>query len=133
MGKRQTGRKLAMQILFQLDYDEEASNFHLENFFIESSVKDESKTFALSLASQAWKFKQESDELIQKYAIDWDISRFSSVDKALLRLALYEIMHTDTSSSVIIHEIVELAKLYSTDYSSSFINGILGSFLKDYV
>lgn len=133
MGKRQTGRKLAMQILFQLEYDTNDNNFDLENFFIESSVKEESKLFAISLASNAWKFKTKSDAYIKKYAIDWDFSRLSSVDKALLRLGFYEIINTNTSPSVIINEVVELAKVFSSESSSSFINGILGSYLKDNV
>ena len=71
--------------------------------------------------------------MIQKYAIDWDLSRLNSVDKALMRLAFYEILNTDISSAVVVNEVVELSKKFSTDYSSSFINGILGAYLKDHV
>lgn len=68
------------------------------------------------------------DEFIVKYSKDWSIERMSRVDLAILRVAIYEILYKDDiPSSVSINEAVELAKKYSHEDASSFINGILGS------
>ena len=133
MGKRHTGRKIAMQLLFQFDYAKEDVDRFQDVLFIESSVLEETRDFATKLANDAWAFRETSDELIQKYSIDWDLSRLNAVDKALMRLAFYEIVNTDISSSVVVNEVVELSNKFSTEYSSSFINGILGAYLKDHV
>ena len=68
------------------------------------------------------------DEYIAKYSKDWSIERMSKIDLAILRVAIYEVLYKDDiPSSVSINEAVELAKKYSHEDASSFINGILGS------
>ena len=68
------------------------------------------------------------DEYIVKYSKDWSIERMSKIDLAILRVAIYEVLYKDDiPSSVSINEAVELAKKYSHEDASSFINGILGS------
>ena len=77
----------------------------------------------------AQKFKQNHekvDEQIQKYSNGWDISRLVKMDKDILRIAITELLFIkDTPVKVVVDEAVELAKKYSTDDSSSFVNGIL--------
>ncbi|MEG1998008.1 MAG: transcription antitermination factor NusB, partial [Clostridiales bacterium] len=66
------------------------------------------------------------DDLLEKYARDWDVNRFAAVDKSILRLALFELLHPiDTPASIIINEAIELAKKFGAPDSSSFVNGIL--------
>jgi N utilization substance protein B len=73
------------------------------------------------------------DSEIEKYLKKWSINRISKVSLAILRLAVYEIMFCDeTPLSVSIDEAVELAKTYSVPEDASFINGVLGSFAKDF-
>ena len=75
---------------------------------------------------------KEIDELIDRYSVRWKTSRLPKVDLAILRLALAEICYlTDIPVSVTINEAVELAKKYSTEKSSKFINGVLGSAARD--
>ncbi len=75
-----------------------------------------------------------SDELnaiIQKYSIDWDISRISRLTRTIMQLAIFEIMYVeDVPIGVAISEAVRLAKLYDSDDTGSFVNGILGSFAR---
>ncbi len=72
--------------------------------------------------------QNEIDEVIGKHAKNWQVTRINSVDLALIRLAVFEIMFsTDTPRSVAAYEAVEIAKIYSTDESPGFINGILDS------
>ncbi len=71
------------------------------------------------------------DIYIEKYAKEWTVDRMSKVDLAILRLAMFEILYReDIPYSVSINEAVELAKKYSSEKSSSFINGILGNFIR---
>ena len=70
------------------------------------------------------------NEIIAKYAIGWDISRISRLSRAIMQLAIYEIIHfEDVPDNVAVSEAVRLTKLYDTD-SAAFVNGILGSFVR---
>lgn len=75
-----------------------------------------------------------SDELnaaIQKYAIGWDVSRISKLTRAIMQLAIFEILYVeDVPTGVAISEAVRLAKMYDGDDTGSFVNGILGSFAR---
>ena len=71
------------------------------------------------------------DDYIRKYAKGWSLERMARVDLAIIRLALYELLFMDDIPiSVSINEAVELAKKYGNEKSSSFINGILGNFIR---
>lgn len=133
MGKRQTGRKLAMQMLFQLHFEEVKNNKGTITPIKEEAVLNDSQEFGKSLASETWKNIITVDKLIKRYAIDWDLERMSLVDKSLLRLAFYELLYTETDEKIIVNEAIELAKKFSTIEAPGFINGILGSYLKDHV
>ena len=68
------------------------------------------------------------DALIARYAVDWAIDRMPAVDRALLRMAAWELLERpDIPTGAVISEAVELAKTYSTDESGRFVNGVLGS------
>lgn len=88
--------------------------------------KNEVKNYAVLIAE---KFKENSeyvDNQIQKFAKGWDIERLVKMDKDILRIAIVELLYIkDAPMKVIVDEALELAKKYSTDESSSFINGIL--------
>jgi N utilization substance protein B len=74
----------------------------------------------------------EINRLISKYTKDWPIDRMANVDRCLLRIAICEILYfDDIPPSVSVDEAVELAKKYSTADSGRFINGVLGSLIKD--
>ena len=76
--------------------------------------------------------RQEIDAAIERHAIGWTIGRMAGVDRNLLRIAMYEILHLpDIPPSVSVDEAVELAKRYSTAESGRFVNGILGSALRE--
>ena len=76
--------------------------------------------------------KEEIDAVIEKYLKGWKIGRLPKVNLAVLRLAVYEIMFEESvPDSAAVNEAVELAKKYSGDDDYSFINGVLGSFLRE--
>ncbi len=69
--------------------------------------------------------KAEIDQLISEYAHGWRLERIFSVDRNILRLAIYELLYSQLPGEVVINEAVELAKKYGTEHSHVFINGIL--------
>jgi transcription antitermination protein NusB len=130
MGKRNTGRKLAMQLLYQADIRKETINSILDDFTHNTNYLEPTKEWSCYLAGQTFAHKKELDQIIQKYAIDWSLNRMNVLDKSLLRLAIFEIQYTDTPPKVVVDEIVGIAKRYSAEESPKFINGLLGEFLK---
>ena len=74
---------------------------------------------------------EELDSLIADYALGWKIERLSMTARALLRLAIYELLYSDVPPKVVINEAVEIAKEYATDDEASFANGILNKLARD--
>ena len=132
-GKRRSGRELAFRLLFQAD----VGAVPLDEVFALARESSESSPgsweFATGLARGAWERRKELDPHIVRYASGWTLERMANADRNLLRLALYEMLYrADIPQSVSINEAVELSKRYSTQDSARFINGILGSFVRDH-
>ena len=84
--------------------------------------------FAERLVEGVLRNQQEIDDKIATYAPSWPITQMAMVDKNLLRIAIYEIlMGRETPAKVAINEAVELGKVYGSDSSPKFVNGVLGS------
>ena len=91
------------------------------------------KNYAIQIAEFFQKNSKEIDDIIQKYAKNWDLGRLVKMDKDILRIALVELLYIkDAPMKVVVDEALELAKKYSTDDSASFINGILAKVIVDY-
>ena len=91
------------------------------------------QSYAIKIAEQCKKHNDELNEIIQKYAKNWDIQRLVTMDKNILKIALIELLYLkETPIKVAIDEALELAKKYSTDDSTTFINGILAKVIVDY-
>ena len=92
----------------------------------------EVKNYVIQIANTFKEHSQEIDSLIQKFAHGWDIDRLVKIDKDILRIAIAELLFIDEAPvKVVVDEALELAKKYSTDDSSSFINGILGKIVDE--
>ena len=84
--------------------------------------------YAANLARGVEEHQARIDELISRHAIDWSLDRMPVVDRALVRIATLELgWRPDVPTSVVISEAVELAKQYSTEDSSGFVNGLLAT------
>jgi len=95
--------------------------------------KNEVNDYVVDIAEIFQKNHKEIDDIIQKYAKNWNISRLVKMDKDILRIAICELLYIkDAPMKVVVDEALELAKKYSTDDSSSFINGILAKIIIDY-
>lgn len=75
--------------------------------------------------------KDELDKLANKYLNNWTINRLGNTDQAIIRMAIYELLYTNTPDIVVINEAIELAKKYSDDDVKNMINGILDKIYKD--
>ena len=82
--------------------------------------------FAVSLLRRAWNNRDACDDLIMKLAENWDFSRITPIDKAVLRMGIAELLYfPDIPTRVTINEAIEIVKMFSTDKSGVFINGML--------
>jgi len=136
---RRHARELALQVLFQLDVghsDPDTALFQaftreLETEEGREALSDNDAQFARDLVQGTWERREAIDQLIVQYAKDWAVDRMAGVDRAILRLAIYEINHQgQIPKSVSADEAVELAKAFSTAESGKFVNGILGSVIR---
>ena len=123
------GRTLARSQAFQLLFQAEANHLTVEevlgkDYVIEKGPLDE---FARQLALGADAARHDLDAVIASRSVTWTLRRMPSMDRNLLRLAIYEMLFVDeVEIPVTINESVELAKAYGTDQSASFVNGVLG-------
>ena len=114
-------REVAFLLLFQLDAQGEAGA--LDPGDAELSEKDLLKAEALARA--AYEHREGADEAVGRLAPSWPVHRQPPVDRAILRLACYELAAGLAPASVVINEAVELAKRYSTERSPAFVNAVL--------
>lgn len=131
MVRRRLAREMVLKVLFQIDVGKVDLDLALETVLEEEEscwVKD----FVRSLARGTMENLQKIDEMINRFAREWTVDRMAAVDRNILRLAVYEILFLDDiPSAVSINEAVELAKIYGTEESSKFINGILGNVVRN--
>lgn len=126
MRRRTRARELAVQFLFQLDLrgDEVIGSLHE---FIEGETDDKDvQEFAARLILGAKGRQEDTDRCLQQVARNWDLSRMAALDRNVLRMAVFELLHCpDIPPKVTINEAIEIGKKYSTSNSGAFINGIL--------
>ena len=131
MPKRSKARVLALQIIFQFQAQSDSFLEKIDDFVKGVGLDAGLSSYGRELALQTWHNRTEADELINKFARDWRASSLPAVDLAILRLAIYEMLHRpDVPDKVVINEAIELAKTYSTERSSQFINGLLDTVMK---
>lgn len=124
--KRTKARKLALQLLFAIENSSSNPEDVQEVFWQErKNIQTETKYFAQWLVNKTLSRLDEIDKRIINNTENWKLDRLACIDKNILRMAICEIIEHKTPIPVIINEAVELAKLYSTDESYKFVNGIL--------
>jgi len=127
---RTKSREFAMQMLFQWDMSQQLPAKLEPTFWKGAKAAEQTRTFANQLFEGAAHDSAALDELIAKHAVNWKLERMAAIDRAILRLALHEMRATDTPVKVVINEAVDLAKKYSSDDASGFVNGILDAYHK---
>jgi len=126
MRKRTKARELALQILYQLDLRGDDLHGGVEEFLKAATGDGEILDFARLLISGAWERRAEIDKIIEGAARNWEIRRMAAIDRNILRLATFELLHLEEIPPLVtINEAIDMAKKYSTKKSGHFVNGIL--------
>lgn len=151
MKQRHFARIIVLQILYQLDFlglidcdkkciedkrGREILHHYLRNFFLSpeatsvnfSSAASSDENFAKDLVLKILTNLKEIDQRIKKYAPEWPIRQISMIDRNILRIGIFEIIFSkETPNKVAIDEAIELAKMFGSETSGRFINGVLGT------
>jgi N utilization substance protein B len=126
MGKRRKGRALALTILYELEFRPGEAERVLKEFWQDNPTLPEVQAFADSLVRGTLEHTTEIDRLIAANAAHWSLARIAPVERNILRLAAHELLHRhDIPEKVVLNEAIELAKLYGSQESGAFVNGIL--------
>lgn len=129
---RRRARIIALQVLFEVDMVEHDATVALNERLAEVPLPEAGDSFCRGILQGVLRQKQELDHIIHQIASEWPIEQMAPIDRNILRLAAYEILYdTDTPPKVVINEAVELAKIFGSDSSSRFVNGVLGTLLAD--
>jgi len=125
---RRRARIVALQALFEVDMARHDPQQVLQTRIDEERLAVELQAFTQALVYGSLSHIDVLDEVIRRMAPDWPVEQMPGVDRSILRMAVYEILYPgDTPAKVVINEAVELAKLFGSDSSSRFVNGVLGT------
>ena len=125
---RRKARAIALQALYEIDSVGHEPERVLTQLLAEGWLSEENAAFVRELVTGVIQSKEEIDRNIQSFATAWPIEQIPVVDRNILRLAIFEILFDNkVPVKVAINEAVELAKLFGSDNSPKFVNGVLGS------
>ncbi len=143
---RTTAREIAMHLVYEMEFQDDLPNVLLSKVFEEEyyprlaeetelyQEKPNAKqlSYIENCVQGVFERKQELDALIERYAEGWKVRRISRVSLAVLRLSIYEILYVeDAPAGAVINEAVEIARRYEEEEKVSFINGVLGAFVRE--
>jgi N utilization substance protein B len=133
---RHLGRIIALQTLYEQEFRREAGDGSVDldeilkrNIARYHAMIDDT-AFIERLAHGINEHEQDLDEKLQPIAPEWPIAQIARMDRLVLHIGLYELLYDDVPPKVVINEAVELAKSFGGDNSSKFINGVLGTALR---
>jgi len=128
MKSRTRARGVALQVLFEVDMVGHNAAETLEQRLAEESLAAELAEFAREIVRGVLPLAPDLDHIISGYAPEWPLEQIAAIDRNILRQACWEFaVDGRTPVKVVINEAVELAKLYGSDSSPRFVNGVLGS------
>ena len=131
---RHRARELVLQGLYALKYNEKNQDEILEDVLTDEKLSKKNIEFARTLYSKVIEHSHQADREIARLAENWELERIALIDRIILQMALVELMFIpDVPEKVVLNEAIELAKTFSTNDSSAFVNGILDNYLKNSV
>lgn len=129
---RKIARESTMKIFYQMDLLEDYTQENIDKFVEEENLNQEEALYLNDIIGHFTDNRERIDEVISTYSQGWKIERISRIDLATMRIALTEILcREDIPIQVSINEALEICKKYSSEESSKFINGILGTFVRE--
>lgn len=129
MSTRRRAREVALQALYQLEANPDPQ--HLDRFLIGRLRFPPLVAFARDLVDGVQAEQAALDAELENRAIRWRVSRMAATDRAILRIAVYELLHTDVPGPVAVNEAIDLARRYGAEDSPRFVAGILGRVLSE--
>ncbi len=130
MTRRSRGREIALQVLYLIEQNPQVDAAEVDLFLVRRLHDPKLRGFAQSLIDGVREHRGRLDEMIAAVAENWRLDRMAAIDRNILRLGAYEMLHCpDVPARVAINEALELAKRYSTAQSSRFVNGIMDRLL----
>ena len=128
--KRSELRISIMTILYQISlYKKNNMEYNVDNIIKE--VENIDNEFIKDTVYGVLTYEKDIDKLANKYLDGWKINRLGNTDQAILKMAIYELIYTETPDIVCINEAIELAKVYSDDSVRKMINGVLDKILHE--
>ncbi len=123
---------VALQCLFAMDLRRWAEEAPLDWVAEDDPLSPNARNFALSLVAGVKDARPRLDDLIHSYAPAWPVAQLAAVDRNVLRIALFELLYNqDTAGKYVANEAVEVAKVFGSESSTRFVNGVLGSIIAD--
>ena len=126
-------REYAFMLLYELEIQKEFSEENIEIFLENNEIVDkDAKKYIRKIVKGVKENEEELEKKIaEKLKPKWKLERISKIKIALLKLSIYEMLYANVPYKIAINEIIELAKTYGEDNSSSFINGVLANVVKE--
>ncbi len=125
---RRDARALALQVLYEVDCTRHPVETVLSERLAQNSLRPEAVTLARRLIEGVLALKPRLDVLIHRYAPEWSLEQIALVDRNILRMAIYEMaLEESVPLKVAINEAIELAKIFGSDSTPRFVNGVLGT------
>ncbi len=126
MRQRRKAREIAVQVLYGLDLSQGNIEETIDLFWKNFEAPEQVKAFSSVLVEGTWNNRKQIDTLIGGCAENWSVDRMSKVDKSILRMAVYELLYCqDIPPKVAINEAIDIGKLFGSENSGAFINGVL--------
>ncbi len=124
---RSLARERAIQFIYQCECERlfHFTDNHFNNFVEYQKIDREVSSYTKTLVKGFFTEREQIDAKLENLSQGWKLSRMAVIDRAILRIAAYEIFIKDVPFKVVINEAIELAKKYGTEQSGSFVNGIL--------
>lgn len=122
---RRNSREMAFKIIFESFFNQDPFN---EELLLE--LKEQDVDFCHQILDYYKENKEEIESSVKKYLVGYNIDRVYKIDLALIYMTIVEVKYLDTPPAVAINEAIELAKIYSTEKSPKFLNGVLSAYLK---
>ena len=126
-----TGRRLALAAIFEADFGQRTAAAILERHVAESEMDPVAIELARRLVTAVTEHRDRIDAVIERVAPQYPVVQLARMDRALLRTALGEVLHSPTPARVAIAEWVELARTYSGDPMRRLMNGVLGTIARN--
>ena len=130
---RHIGRKIAIQALFQYDFESQKQDINKIVDYIVDEIEHnfDDKDFAKKIAHGVLDNQSKIDAHITKFAPEWPLDQITPIDRNILRVGIYELVFDlDIPAKVAIDEAIEMAREFSGESSRKFVNGVLGSIFK---